>query len=429
MKRRRIVIGLSGVLILAASIIYWNGRSPVPIVWKASISSPGAPEIAMSFDGAIYANVWGHLKAFDRAGRLRWTSSEGIWIDSAPVIGADGTIYVRESKIQFKDAIGGTNAGLLALHPDGTVKWRFPLKGIEARTFDAAFTLDSNDTIYFTAGGDFFSPKTLFAVGANGQELWRYQSTNNMTAPVEIAKDGSVLLLSRDSKKSELVRFDGQGNPIGYHRQDGQNGSSFSVDWEGVVYLPGSWTNTMTAMGADGSVRWRFTSPQSAYCAPTIGSDGSLYFTATPKGGPHSLVALTKEGQLKWQLPLGTHWCFHPPAIGSDGTLYLVSGEPKITAITPSGTVRWTFRPPHRFSRRRPVNWKEFKRLLNENFGDGMNVSTSPPTLTPDGFLYVRFGSPYDVVYALNVGVGLATNSPWPMKGADVRQTRHVAPY
>jgi outer membrane protein assembly factor BamB len=429
MKRRWIVIGLCGVLTFAALMIFLRGRSPVPIVWKVSIKAPGAPEIAMSSDGGIYANAGGHLKAFDRAGRLRWTSSEGIWIDSAPVIGGNGTIYVREKKIQFKDAIGGTNAGLLALHSDGTVKWRFPLSGIEGRSLEGSFGLDSNDTVYFTAGGDFFSPKALFAVSANGQELWRYQSTNNMTAPVEIANDGSVLFLSRDSKKSELVRFDAQGIRNGYYRQEGENGSSFSVDWEGVVYLPGSRTNTMTAIGRDGTVRWRFNSLLSAYLAPTIGPDGSLYFTAAGLGGPHFLVALSKDGKLKWQLPLGTHWCFNPPAVALDGSLYLVTAEPKLTAVNPNGTVRWTFQPPRRFSRRRPVNWKEFKRLLNENFRDGMNVFTAPPTLTPDGILCVCFGSPYDVMYALNVGVGLATNSPWPLKGGDLRQTRRVAPF
>jgi outer membrane protein assembly factor BamB len=428
-KRRWIAVGLSGVLIFLALFVFLHGRSPVPIVWKVSIKSPGAPEIAVGSDGTVYANVGGHLKAFDRTGRLRWTSSEGIWIDSGPVIGENGAIYVREKKIHFRDAIGGTNAGLLALHSDGTVKWRFPLSGIEGRSDEGSFGLDRNDTVYFTAGGDFFSPKTLFAASANGQELWRYQSTNNMTAPVEIASDGSVLFVSRDSKKSELVRFDAHGIRNSYFRQDGENGSSFSVDWEGVVYLPGSRTNTMTAIGRDGSVRWRFNSLLSAYLAPTIGPDGSLCFTAAGLGGPHFLVALTKDGKLKWQLPLGTHWCFQSPAVASDGSLYLVTAEPKITAIKPNGTVRWIFQPPRRFSRRRPVDWKEFKRLLGENFGDGMNVFTSPPTLTSEGILYVCFGSPYHVIYALNAGVGLATNSPWPMKGADPRQTRRVAPF
>jgi hypothetical protein len=64
---------------------------------------------------------------------------------------------------------------------------------------------------------------------------------------------------------------------------------------------------------------------------------------------------------------------------------------------------------------------------LSRNFGDEMNVIATPPALTQDGMLYVGFGDPYDALYALNVGVGLATNSPWPTPAGDPRLTRRVA--
>jgi outer membrane protein assembly factor BamB len=54
-------------------------------------------------------------------------------------------------------------------------------------------------------------------------------------------------------------------------------------------------------------------------------------------------------------------------------------------------------------------------------------VFVTQPALTADGVLYVGFGSPYDRLYALNVGVGLATNSPWSMEAGNPRLTWSVA--
>lgn len=43
------------------------------------------------------------------------------------------------------------------------------------------------------------------------------------------------------------------------------------------------------------------------------------------------------------------------------------------------------------------------------------------------GFVHVCFGTPYEAIYALSVGVVLATNSPWPLEAGDPKLTRRVA--
>jgi hypothetical protein len=93
-----------------------------------------------------------------------------------------------------------------------------------------------------------------------------------------------------------------------------------------------------------------------------------------------------------------------------------MAGDPKATVLNPDGSVRWVFRPPRRFSKRMPHSWNGFKQMIKEVARGEVNVLAPPPLLTTDGMLYVAFGSPYDSIYALNVGVGLAANSPWPMR-------------
>jgi outer membrane protein assembly factor BamB len=440
MKLRWVVAGLVGLPILVVLITLWTNRPPVPIVWRNVVHGTLGRELALGQDGTIYQKGFDSLRAYDRAGRLRWASPEDIRVDSAPVIGRDGTIYVREGTTRLTNGTLTTNTGLLALRADGSLKWRFPVKGMQATPHDTALALDERNTVYFTVGKDFDSPKTLFAVGADGQELWHFDSAAFHIAPIEIADDGLVLLMctsgSPGRTKGWLDRFNAAGQSLGSQPQSAFDyPSSFSCDWDGIIYFPGTGGITMVAVNPNGSERWRFRSPFRAFSAPTIGTDGSLFFTAGCPGTHQAfLVALSKDGKQKWQLPLGPHWSMDSPAVASDGTLFVVSSDPKVTAVNKDGTLRWVFRPPRRFPwrwrlpwGRTPANWKDFKKVLSQNFGDGMNVFATPPALTPDGMLYLGFDDPYNTLYALNVGVGLATNSPWPTPGGDVRLTRRVA--
>ncbi len=109
----------------------WKYRTSHWII-SASVSSP-----AISLDGTVYVASWdGYLSAISPDGTLKWTFKTGwpgagpfqhllkkppAWmtagldeITSSPVISLEGTIY-----------IGSNNNYLYALHPDGTLKWKF----------------------------------------------------------------------------------------------------------------------------------------------------------------------------------------------------------------------------------------------------------------------------------------------------------------
>ncbi len=76
------------------------------------------------------------------------------------------------------------------------------------------------------------------------------------------------------------------------------------------------------------------------YYAPTLASDGTIYFCSF--GGTY-LYALTPNGKLKWRfLIAGPNDGGSAPVIGSDGTVYVSSREQGyVYAINPDGTKKW----------------------------------------------------------------------------------------
>jgi len=108
-----------------------------------------------------------------------------------------------------------------------------------------------------------------------------------------------------------------------------------------------------------GVVKWRFqVSGQYVLNRPAVGPDGGVV-VASSTGDVYSLTA---QGALRWIVrSAGGEG---GPSIGSDGTVYVASGN-RITAITPKGTIRWTYTEP--------------------SSGQGVIAG---PTVGPDGNIY-----------------------------------------
>jgi len=178
----------------------------------------------------------------------------------------------------------------------------------------------------------------------------------------------------------------------------------------------------MVAFNTDGSARWNFNGLRREYWAPTIGTDGSLYLVGEDRAGDELMVALDENGKLKWRFPAGRYRITQTPTVAADGTILFLTG-PKLTALSPDGRVKWVFEAPRAYQPFLPRSLGDVKKLWKDNFGDKIMIS-SAATLTPDGMLYL---SVYKTLYALQVGVGLATDSPWPMERGDARLSGRVA--
>jgi outer membrane protein assembly factor BamB len=67
-----------------------------------------------------------------------------------------------------------------------------------------------------------------------------------------------------------------------------------------------------------------------------IGSDGGIYIGS----GDGNLFAINPDGNLRWKFAVGQKPC-SSPSIGSDGTIYVDSdGDSDLYAVTPVGAAQ-----------------------------------------------------------------------------------------
>jgi putative pyrroloquinoline-quinone-binding quinoprotein/IPT/TIG domain-containing protein len=106
------------------------------------------------------------------------------------------------------------------------------------------------------------------------------------------------------------------------------------------VVTPGGSSNseslTVTTRQSDGRVKWRFQhSGMYTVVRPAVGPDGSVYVVDVDS----HLYALSPDGALKW---IARGAGAKGLAVGTDGTVYTGS-ESAIKAFSPNGTLNWTF--------------------------------------------------------------------------------------
>lgn len=127
-----------------------------------------------------------------------------------------------------------------------------------------------------------------------------------------------------------------------------------AVGNDGTFYLLGRsvgkdpWANDnqywLRAYSRTGDLKWTVpTDEHSSRLA--LARDGTSYLISMPSNSGRYLTAYNADGTLRWRTKIGGfEWEPGPPAIGSDGTIYLYSGvqsDPGIVAFTPQGERRW----------------------------------------------------------------------------------------
>jgi outer membrane protein assembly factor BamB len=121
---------------------------------------------------------------------------------------------------------------------------------------------------------------------------------------------------------------------------------------------------------AQGQLKWRY-QIDVFMSSPAIGSDGTIYVGS----GDNYLYAVNSDGTLKWRYQIGSNiYVGSSPAIGSDGTIYVGSYDAYLFALNPNGTLKWRYQT-----------------------GDCVGSS---PAIGSDGTVY--FGSSDHYLYAVN---------------------------
>jgi F5/8 type C domain/PQQ-like domain len=121
-------------------------------------------------------------------------------------------------------------------------------------------------------------------------------------------------------------------------------GSQFeqgTYDTEAEFPYGSNWSKNSPHAGSEiNKVKWEFKIPhptggyQRFFSAPAIGKDGTLYILN--ENG--KLYALNKDGSAKWEIQLNALGRT-VPVIGEDGTLYVAAGH--LYAINPDGSIKW----------------------------------------------------------------------------------------
>jgi outer membrane protein assembly factor BamB len=321
-----------------------SGRSPERAIpnpgtlrWKFTTAGPISSAPIVGADGTIYVassdnNLYGHLYAIDPSGVQKWRFKTCSHISSSPAITGDGTIYVESE-----------DGNLYAINSeDGTQWWKFSIGG---GTEISSPTVGADGTIYTVCDGG------LCAIHPDGTPKWTFTT---------------------------IVGSAPQGAP--------------AIDRNGTIYVGAVHCKEQTvvcwgdlyAINPDGTQRWKFTTAGYVESGPVIGPDGTIYVVDNERDEttawlPSRLYAVNPEGRLKWKFSAGKRaFDNSAPALGPDGTIYFASSDCNFYALNSDGTRKWTFKLcPYRYSIPFP----------------------SPPTVAGDGAIYVNDG--HDKLYAI----------------------------
>ena len=240
-----------------------------------------------------------------------WSVALYCYSDSAPAVGADGTVY-----------FGTWSGKLWALNPDGMRKWVFQA-GNEIKSAPA---VSLEGTVYFGS-----RDRKFYAVRANGKKRWEFPTGGWVDSSPALARDGTVYFGSWDKS---FYALNSDGTKRWQFTTPGEIVSSPAIGADGTVYF-GSHDKKLYALAADGRKKWEFATGGPIVSSPALNGDQCLYITSVDG----CLYAVNLDGTLRWRLRTGGI-TESSPVIGLDGTIY-VGVLTHLWAISADGQKRW----------------------------------------------------------------------------------------
>lgn len=287
-------------------------------------------------------------------GKLRWSFPTGNWVQSVPVFGSDGTLYV-----------GSVDGYLYALDAQtGSTKWSSYIY----QYGPASALVGIDDTLYFGAGnvnsGAFYAyagatgtkkwsislPSSVFgspAMGADGSVF--FATTNGSVYAVDaqtgaiewtrtgffsmtssspaIGADGTVYVTASGSVTGGLYALDSANGNIKWHSPHGWNQSAPTIGLDGTLYVGGG-DGICAIEPTNGSLKWKLTTKDPIYATAALGPNGYLYVgTWPPSGQGGKFYAIrAQDGQVQWTADTG-YGSYASPVLSADGTVYYVSSQ------------------------------------------------------------------------------------------------------
>ena len=380
---RRLLTAAGGLLMLAglgAGWIAYQRRPPVampPIRWRQD--APGLQSLlgTVTPDGVFIGGTAEVVTAWDRDGRVTWQFTNGPSLGSV-VVGPRGDLF-----------LGGYRQGtrrLVCLDAQGRFRW-----DQRAAVIDGIPPTVLRDGTLVTSGTD----RELHGFSPAGKALWTRDIQSASYGPPVVLSDGSLAVLGATPGPGLMV-VASNGTPKGpfgsvlFDQEPSLRLAAAGPD--DTLYLAGNGTNVLRAVSRGGPVRWTVSTGLDATSRPVLSPAGTVLVTGRNADTEQfELVAVSGTGAILWRRNLGLPYADLPPAVATDGSIYLTTGEPALWCLDPAGAVHWKYRLP------RPIQWAPPARnsvsawitFVRQLLRTPRNISRTPVWISADGSLRV----------------------------------------
>lgn len=334
----------------------------------------------------------------------KWAFSPGGEILDAPSIGDDGTIYAV--------FIASNTTLLCAINPDGTEKWRAPIK-----PYRGPAIIGEDGTLYVGSENGLSARDP-----ENGAEKWNYSIAGYQHEASAIGLDGTIYAIDA----ATLYAINSNGTLRWTFVEEEISSFSFaselvlgSNDTVYACYENNAYNYGLLAIDKKGQRVWRQEAIHQEPCHHIIvGYNDVIYI-----GENNTLHAIGPDGSERWEGPF-----YYPSAISSDGTI--LASWADIFAVRPDGVLLWEI---HEISDSLLLgnndiaynNWGHVQAFNGDgerlwSIENGGRISL---VMDNSGMLY--FSSDFSLVAQPSLSTGPA-DSPWPMYRADAKRTGRV---
>jgi outer membrane protein assembly factor BamB len=273
-------------------------------------------------------------------GVVKWRFQvSGQYVLHPPAVGPDGGVVVASS-----------TGDVYSLTAGGTLRWVVPAVGA-----DGGRSIGPDGTVYAA------SIHTITAIAADGSIRWRFtepSSGQGVIAGPTVGPDGNIYVISDFgglgafalSPAGQLL-WSNSGNPT--FAEQGQLGAQV-VFGSGRLFAAFDQRSvapsTMFGLSLGGAQQWArplgggddpFMQQQRQ---PATGADGSLYLTGMGGANGWSLFRVDPaSGDVRWQRSPYPSNGMSAPSVGPDGSVYFSRSLSYLDSVTPAGRPRWTF--------------------------------------------------------------------------------------
>lgn len=347
---REIIVGDSEArrlrCISATGVQLWeaDGGWKKRLISAAALSAPLPDGVRLLAVG----NADGSLKAFDAAtGSLRWDVKAG------PVEWGGGLWADLDGDGAQEFVFAAQKDGLAAFDAQGREHWRYTGAAggpkVETAAVPAACDIDGDgrSEIFVT------TPWGVCCLNGDGTPRWEKLTGDDFKATVIVGDaegDGAPELYTMSADDDYLWRLDARTGAVAWKTPlaggaDAYNGSALAlgdIDADGAEELVAADNlGHVYALGADGAVRWIFTTRKPVHAAVSLGDvDGDGAVEVLAASGDHNLYCLDGTGHERWRFETGLRLP-HPAAIddvdGDGRTDLLVCGSDHLLRCLQTG--------------------------------------------------------------------------------------------